>query len=164
MKFKNAEIGDMVYDIILGEWGKIIDIIPEDVFPLRVKFSTHIGWYTFDGKESTDDKNPTIYWNKVNLPTDKEDKPPFNLKKFLIKNLEPISYDDREYGDTFTIFYDGVHHEHCIQSSIVYIPRALYFKTKSDISWDDILLTLSQNAVSWKQLDDTYKELGWIIY
>lgn len=163
MKFKNAEIGDRVYDIIKGEWGKIIDIKSKDDFSIQVRFKDgYTSWYTIDGKCFYGDNNPTLFWNKVNLPTDEEDKPPFNLKKFISKNLEPVPYDNRNYEEIFTIFYDGVHHEHHIQTSMAYIPRALYFKSKNGMTQEDILLTIIHNAVSWKQLDDVYNQLGWI--
>lgn len=161
-KFSNAKIGDKVYNILLGEWGIITGIEFYQIYGIRARFNEYSDRYTFDGKSYTIDNNPTLFWNEVKLPTIEEDKPPFDLEKFIVDSLEPTPYEMERYDELFTIFYSNVDHDFFIQSSMAYIPRALYFKTKSDISWDDILLTLSQNAVSWKQLDDAYNQLGWI--
>lgn len=166
MKFKNAKIGDRVYDIIKGEWGEIIDIKSSAI---EINSSILVGfknssnsWYTFDGKAHTRDNNPTLFWNEVKLPTIDEDKPPFDLEKFIVENLEPTPYEMERYDELFTIFYSSVDHDFYIQSSMAYVPRALYFKSKNGMAQDDILSTLRRNAVSWEQLDNVYNKLGWI--
>lgn len=161
-KFSNAKVGDKVYNILLGEWGTITNIEPYETYGINVEFSESYDCYTFDGKIYKLDNNPVLFWNEVKLPTAEEDKPPFNLEKFILENLEPTPYEMDRHDELFTIFYSGVDHDFYIQSSMAYIPRALYFKSKNGMTQDDILSTLRHNAISWWQLDNAYNKLCWI--
>lgn len=161
-KFSNAKIGDKVYNILLGEWGIITSIEPCEIYGIRARFNEYSDGYTFDGKSYTIDNNPTLFWNEVKLPTVEEDKPPFNLEQFIADSLEPTPYEMERYDELFTIFYSDIDHDFHVQSSMAYIPRGLYFIAKNDMVSDKILKVLRKNAVSYKQLDKVFRNLGWI--
>lgn len=91
-KFSNAIIGDKVYDITLGKFGEVSGIREENLLPLEVSYSGVIRCYALNGKRNPIDKYPTLFWNEVHLPTDKEDKKPFDLVEFLKDNLKPKKF------------------------------------------------------------------------
>ncbi|MBM6876288.1 hypothetical protein [Fusobacterium mortiferum] len=72
-KFDSAKVGDRVYDILRG-WGTIVAIELNQECPIY--FNADIDsfcTFTLDGKRSEIDKNPTLFWNEVDLPTEDED-------------------------------------------------------------------------------------------
>lgn len=72
-KFSNAKVGDRAYDILRG-WGTIIAIKLNQECPIY--FNADIDsfcTFTLDGKRNKIDKNPTLFWNEIDLPTEKED-------------------------------------------------------------------------------------------
>lgn len=153
-KFDNAKVGDKVFSTVYG-WGVIILLSQLDQeFPIIVEFDTGKRKnYRDDGKNFFSEKYPNLYWNEVKLPTEEEDKKPFDLVEFLRENLskqefinERINYclfkSDIWCCDTIDKLYPGV----------VYLQGA--FKGVIDI--------LNQNNISVEQLVEAYKELGWL--
>lgn len=153
-KFDNAKVGDKVFSTVYG-WGVIILVSQLDQeSPIIVEFDTGKRKnYRDDGKNFFSEKYPNLYWNEVKLPTEKEDKKPFDLVEFLRENLskqefinERINYclfkSDIWCCDTIDKLYPGV----------VYLQGA--FKGVIDI--------LNQNNISVEQLVEAYKELGWL--
>lgn len=72
-KFDNAEVGNRAFDILRG-WGTIIAIKLNQEYPIY--FNADIDsfcTFTLDGKRDKIDKNPTLFWNEVDLPTEDED-------------------------------------------------------------------------------------------
>ena len=70
--FKDAKVGDRVWDIMHG-WGKIIEIYkdPEVPYPIKVSDleneSLRTETYTWDGKTFRNHINPTLFWDKINI-------------------------------------------------------------------------------------------------
>lgn len=87
-KFDNAKVGDKVFSTVYG-WGVIILLSQLDQeFPIIVEFDTGKRKnYRDDGKNFFSEKYPNLYWNEVKLPTEEEDKKPFDLVEFLRENL-----------------------------------------------------------------------------
>lgn len=72
-KFDNAKVGDRAWDILRG-WGTIVAIKESDESPIY--FNADVDsfcTFTLDGKRNIIDKNPTLFWNEVDLPTEDED-------------------------------------------------------------------------------------------
>ena len=64
--FKNAKIGDMVFNYLLQEWGKIISIKNTSLYPINVKFNNSgCNEYTFEGKELLQNAVPVLFWDEV---------------------------------------------------------------------------------------------------
>ena len=70
--FKDAKVGDRVWDIMHG-WGKIIEIYkdPEVPYPIKVSDfeneSLYTETYTCDGKAFKNHINPILFWDKINI-------------------------------------------------------------------------------------------------
>lgn len=58
--FKNAKIGNKVWDLFYNQWFTIIDIIEEDTYPIKTKNSS----YTLDGKPNLA-YGRTLFWDEV---------------------------------------------------------------------------------------------------
>lgn len=153
-KFSNAKIGDGVWSSVYGK-GDIVNIESKVDYPIDVKFDKEIRIsYTLDGKKYKFDKYPTLFWNEFNIPTEEEDKPPFNLVEFLKENLEPKEFEYYK-GNEYIIHRDG--ELDCSSTAYAEIPT-VYFKAV----YDPVLDILNTNKVTIKQLKQSYKELGWL--
>ena len=84
--FKNAQIGDRVYDYVLDKWGVIIDVNSDvcDGCPIEVEFDSVIRFYTYDGRHFGANTNPILFWDRVEIVAPPR---PFNLLQFLQDNL-----------------------------------------------------------------------------
>lgn len=158
-KFSNAKIGDKVWNIILEEWGIIVEISTEYKYSVEVKFSNgKIIGYTIDGKNHEDDKQPVLFWNEVHLPTAEEDKKPFDLVDFLKENLKPKKFVP--YENNSMIIYD------CFSRGWKYYVdkkhqalNQIYFE-ESEISI--VLKILNGNKIEFEELEKAFKQLGWL--
>ena len=97
--FKDAKVGDRVWCIMYG-WGTVDDI---NGSCLEVRFDTPYienKWFDEDGKYSTPDIHPTLFWDEVhiNLP-----KPP---KRKLTKTIEGY-VNIRKNGGSGGIFFSS---------------------------------------------------------
>ena len=63
--FKNAQVGDRVFDYTLQEWGFVVYVYPDLIYCLEVEFSDRVHVYTKDGLADLKNKVPTLFWNKV---------------------------------------------------------------------------------------------------
>jgi hypothetical protein len=64
--FRNAKIGDKVYNYQRGEWGTITLVDPDEEYPIIVVYpSRYDESYTFDGCYNICYKNPVIFWDFV---------------------------------------------------------------------------------------------------
>ena len=70
--FRNAKVGDRVWDIMHG-WGKIIKKYkdPEVPYPIVVSDFENMGVYTeaynWDGKAFRNHINPILFWDEVQI-------------------------------------------------------------------------------------------------
>lgn len=79
--FKDAKVGDKVWSVRHG-WGEIIAVdglgIP---YPVRVSFCPVVSiLFTISGKEETDDTNPTLFWDEVEIVAPPKPKPKIMVK------------------------------------------------------------------------------------
>ena len=80
--FKNAQIGDRVYDPRYKE-GTITFINPNNVYSIRVEFDFKLiqKYYTFDGRSSLDYITPVLFWNELEISPEAFIKPLLKLEK-----------------------------------------------------------------------------------
>ena len=89
-KFDNVKVGDKVWSTIFG-WGEIVAINKDDNFPLKVFFGDYREEFDFEGRY-WEHSLVTLFWNEIKLPSNEEDKKPFNLVEYLRENLEPKEF------------------------------------------------------------------------
>lgn len=159
-KFDNAKVGDRVWSSIYG-WGVINDIYDDSIaYRLKVIFDDGITvvktYFTVDGKHELGDKYPTLFWNEFHIPTDEEDKKPFNLVEFLRDNLEPKEFEYEK--ENFYIYYSPYGKRWYSHITTYDDVLAVYFKKCSR----ELVDTLDDNKVTPQQLKQAYKTLGWI--
>lgn len=157
-KFNNAKVGDKVWSPEYG-WGTIFEITDGLTYDIHVNFEK---WkkkasYTKSGYYSISYVSPSLFWNEVKLPTEEEDKRPFNLAEFLINNLEPKEFENGKpnYYLRFTKSFDNSwsFEVNCHTDMI-----GVCFKEGKR----SIEIELTRNKITPKQLRDAYKELGWL--
>lgn len=78
-KFEKAQKGDKVWSIKYG-WGQISTIYPKNIYPIEVNFEINnkksiLRYFDFDGKESSDAINSSIFWNEFEIPKEAFKKP-----------------------------------------------------------------------------------------
>lgn len=156
-KFDKIKVGDRVYDIVDG-WGIVEDIKLDLDYPIHVRYphKSCVNTYTLEGKYRFTQIYPSLFWNEVKLPTDEEDKKPFDLVEFLRDSLEP---KDFEYGkENFYIYYSPYGKRWCSHITAYDDVLAVYFKKCSR----ELIDKLDDNKVTPQQLKDAYKILGWL--
>lgn len=155
-KFDNAKVGDRVFDLLKG-WGTIVEIRKNEEYPIYVNadidsFCT----FTLDGKRYVKDLTPTLFWSEVNIPTDEEDRNPFNLVEFLRENLKPKEFVCGEYN--YYYFFWANDEEWSICYDAMNQDIKVYFKDMNRYVID----MLNQNKITPQQLRNAYRELGWL--
>ncbi len=154
-KFSNAKVGDKVYDVMLKKWGKIKEINKKDDYSIVVFFDEKFNenHYTEDGIYYPNEKSPRLFWNEVNLPSEKEDLPPFDLKEYLKEH--PI----QKLSDNNTfLFCSNLDHKWYYSVDKRNYFNAITFGEETNI----VVETLNKNKVTPEQLNKALKELGWI--
>lgn len=112
--FRNAKIGDKVWDIIYG-WGNIISVIKDYPFPIAVDFSNgKTISYKFNGKNNDTDINPRLFWDEIKFEIPEK---PFDLEDEL-RRLEVVKFktDEQNYfllwdNDVEKIEYDCLYYQ-----------------------------------------------------
>jgi len=104
--FDNIKVGDEVIDIMTGEFGKVVELGNDTIYPIVIDF----GSYTIDGKWSESNKLQRLFY-KGYEPTITIPEPPkrgYEFKSFKeqysIKNNDIL---DNVYGDCDTDFENG---------------------------------------------------------
>lgn len=157
LKFDNVKVGDRVFSIQygLGTIDRFGTVNDHKVF--KVDFDNgDYEWYFKDGRVNIDDVNPTLFWNGFRIPTEEEDKKPFDLVEFLRENLKPKEFVCGEYNyyyffwakdEEWSVCYDAIN-----QDIKVYFEDSNYY-------FIDIL---NKNKITPQQLRNAYRELGWL--
>lgn len=162
-KFDDAKVGDRVFSTVYG-WGKVFSVDKTDVhFPLVIEFDKNIRMcYRSDGTTNELNKFPNLYWNEVKLPTEEEDKKPFDLVKFLREKLEPKEFV--KGAENVTLFYNWSNNTWEIGIyNFSYVETTYISKISEGDCWlKDILNILTQERITPQQLKQAYKELGWL--
>ena len=76
--FKDAKVGDKVFDYTLQKWGQIDTIGREGkMYPISVLFDEYLTEnYTIDGKEFLQNAVPVLFWDEVKPITPPEKPKP----------------------------------------------------------------------------------------
>lgn len=163
-KFSNAKVGDKVFSSIFG-WGKIVGIYNECICSVQVEFDNGdtVG-YMFDGRRfGDDDKYPTLFWNEFHIPTDEEDKSPFDLVEFLKESVSSVEFFEGE--DNYFVFYHSylkkfyLRCDNFIKISNVNNLPVVYLDSGD---FNAVVAKLNERNITPKQLKQAYKELGWM--
>ena len=157
-KFDDVKIGGKLYDVILDEWGKVVEKITDKKFGLVLEFKDGSKrFYMFNGKFSSNDKKPTLFWNEVKLPSDNEDLPPFNLVEFLKENLKVKKFEIKDKNCCIEFEYN-VGYFPTIYTKMVRV-GAIYFEEKN---MDKVITKLNEKEIKVAELEKAYRSLGWI--
>lgn len=157
-KFSNAKVGEGVWSSIHG-WGNIIGVAPVSTSrDIAVAFDDgdYIETFYYDGRLSKDDKYPTLFWNEIKLPTDEEDKRPFDLVEYLRENLKTKEFKNNEDNYTFCYDYSDKKLFSHVSCQTEFPTQYFCFIKDEDIT------VLNDNKVTPQQLKQAYKELGWL--
>ena len=152
--FRDAQVGDRVWDYERNCWGTIISISKECHYPLKVKLDNKYSeelYYTIDGKSSIRNVNPSLFWNVIKFRIPEKT---FNLESEL-KRLEIKKFDafeknygliwDNSYDKIFTNFYN-----------ITEIPNVDYF-TKESI--DEFINNIKDVKITKEEFFSAYKKV-----
>lgn len=167
--FSNATVGDRVWSLLHG-WGTVDDVDrdarPEDTVALHVRFD--IGetcWYNLEGKYSSSDLSPELYWGKVKIiPPEKPD----TLIDFLKRNFDCIG--NEEFGIGYNLFYEELGEDNEPRWELLFShdnektigSLVLLIAPTADGSYLEIEERLNLAKVTYEQMFDALKELGWI--
>ena len=153
--FRNAKVGDRVWDFLKG-WGTVIDTSWDEDYPIFVKFDYEEfkTCFTYKGFADADDKNPTLFWDEIKFEIPEKS---FDLKEFLKENLEPkeFCFDENNY-----FLYFNFKEE--IDYSFTELTKSVadqYF-TRKNIQ--KVVNILNKNEVTFEQLKQAFRELEWI--
>lgn len=159
-KFDNAKVGDKVFSTVYG-YGKIHEILSKDkTYPIGVDFGNAKIYFTTDGYNCTMDKYPYLFWNEFHIPTNEEDKKPFDLVEYLKENLQPVEFNEDKFN--YFLTYNVRSKELEFNASMICIDIHLtYFHLNSD-ELKSIEKVLNDNKVTIQQLKQAYKILNWL--
>ena len=151
--FRNAKIGDKVWDFVFGE-GVITEISDCEQFPLTVTFKDDVrSTFSYDGKYILK-CNQTLFWDRVEFTPPAK---PFDLVDYLNKNL--ITKEFKQGDGNFYLCYDHNYNMWRRSQSTIFEEMSVYF---GEIMIDQVAKTLTDKKITPKQLKQAYKELGWI--
>lgn len=159
-KFDNAKVGEQVWSTVFG-YGKIHEILSKDkTYPIGVDFGNAKIYFTTDGYNCTMDKYPSLFWNEFHIPTNEEDKKPFDLVEYLKENLQPVEFNEDKFN--YFLTYNVRSKELEFNASMICIDIHLtYFHLNSD-ELKSIEKVLNDNKVTIQQLKQSYKILNWL--
>ena len=153
--FKNAKVGDRVWDFSNG-WGTIERTDFDINYPILVKFDNgnNDDSFTYEGFKNRIHKNPTLFWNEIKFETPKK---PFNLKEFLRENLEPKEFEYEK--SNYYLVWDSREEEFDYSYSSFHESITPYFKREN---MQIVVDTLNRESITFEDLKQAFKELGWI--
>lgn len=165
-KFSNVKPKNTVYHLFCGK-GVVTTITLSNgkVVFFTVKFKNceatfDVDGYLLDKNCEREEKIVTLYWNEVKLPTEEEDKKPFDLVEFLRENLEPKEFLLEEHNNTINYSHkDG----RFFYNYTIYLDRIteIYFKNSKD-EIVEVVQVLNENNITPQQLKQAYKILNWL--
>lgn len=150
--FKNAQVGDRVWDFVLG-WGTITLIKEKSDFPLTVMFDCKEDYYiyTLEGKEFRSDLHPRLFWNEIKFEVPEK---PFDLESEL-KKLEIVEFKNNK--SNFSPYWN-----YCCNdigyfiNSTTQIPFVVYFTEKSI---NNFMSNIKDKNISKEQFFEAYKKV-----
>jgi len=96
--FKNAKVGDKVFNYLYQRWETITDIRNNEPYPIVTFFNE----YTYSGKEFVEDVVPTLFWGEVK-PITPPEKP---LPKLKVDTKVLVFYGSEKVKRYFSHFND----------------------------------------------------------
>ena len=152
--FRNAQVGDRVWDYERDCWGTIVSINNECHYPLKVKLDNKYSeelYYTIDGKSSTRNVNPSLFWNEIKIDIQQK---PFNLEKELRK-LEKINFISEE--SNCMLAWDSETNKVILMECACFeIPNVDYFTKKSI---EEFVRTVKYENVTKEEFFDAYEKV-----
>jgi hypothetical protein len=104
--FNNAKVGDRVWAYNRG-WGTIYEVLNSRDFPIRVEFDNSsygvYGSYQYDGKSTSLDIHPTLFWDEINFTEMRKPKVKYRMIngiKILNISFTPAPGDNYYYPYT----------------------------------------------------------------
>ena len=105
--FRDAKIGDRVFDYTLQKWGTIVDFHPKAYFAILVEFGETEGLesYTIEGKNKIDSAQ-TLFWDKPLVIAPSKPLPDLKVDtKVLVWNEDnPFTTSPTKYKRYFSHF------------------------------------------------------------
>lgn len=159
-KFSNIKIGQEVWSVQYGRG--IIDEFArtdEGHKMFKVKFDNgDFEWYFENGKVNIGDANPTLFWNEFKIPSDDEDKKPFNLVEFLQSTVSYVEHDTS--ANNYFISYDYMDSRFNYNYSSIQEYIGVVYLDSSDLEY--VVSELNEHNVTPQQLRQAYQALGWL--
>lgn len=149
--FRNAKVGDRVWDILKG-WGTITSISEDNDYPIRVTSDEHI-WtiFTLDGKRTKEDINPSLFWDKIKFEAPEK---PFSLEEEF-KKLKVVQFEKNEknYYLLWENEYGKIEYDYlCYQE----YPLMKYFNKKSI---DNFMDNIKDKKITKEEFFKTYNKV-----
>lgn len=161
-KFSNIKIGNRVWSIQY-KWGVVTSYYANLINSIDVLFDNGIRkTYTIEGKRKKEDAVPELFWNEFYIPTDEEDKKPFDLVEFLKDNFDRKFFikGDKNYQIVYSHFYNEFYFNYSDEYENIPV---VFIKSKNcNNSIKSLVDKLNENKVTKEQLIEAYKELKWI--
>ena len=153
-----ACVGDEVYSMYDGK-GKITNIRFFETYQLEVEFKNKnkVEYFRFDGKYDSSDDMPTLFFEK---PEFEFPKKRFDLIGFLKENVE-IAEEKNDKNFRFGYSHKTKKYSLIPEFGNVFEFACKYFKTKSDITTEDIEKVLNNNDLKFSDFKNALKELEW---
>lgn len=150
--FRNAKIGDRVWDYLCG-WGTIIEISNDNrsFYPLVVEFGKkEQGTYTFNGKRYIEELNQRLFWEEIKFEIPKS----FDLKEEL-KKLEIVKFENKKLN--YFLYYDNDNNS--IKSGYNVCEDAPFFIFFSGESICNFLNKIKDKKITKEQFFTAYKNV-----
>lgn len=149
--FRNAKVGDRVYDYLLG-WGTITDTNWAKYYPISVKFDYEEieRVFTREGFENEEDLNPRLFWNEIKFEIPKS----FDLKEEL-KKLEIVKFENKKLN--YFLYYDN--DNNYIRSGYNVCEDAPFFIFFSGESICNFLNKIKDKEITKEQFFTAYKNV-----
>lgn len=153
-----ACVGDEVYSLYDGK-GKITNIRFFETYQLEVEFKNKnkIEYFRFDGKYDSSDDMPTLFFEK---PEFEFPKKRFDLIGFLKENIE-IAEEKNDKNFRFCYSHKTQKYSLIPEFGNIFEFACKYFKTKSNITTEDIEKVLNNNNLKFSDFKNALKELEW---
>lgn len=153
--FKNAKVGDRVWDYLYG-WGTIKKTDFDIDYPILVKYDNKDNHdsFTYEGFENLIHKRPTLFWDEIKFEAPEK---PFNLKEFLRENLEPKEFEYEK--NNYYLVWGSSEEEFDYSYSSFHESITPYFKREN---MQIVVDTLNRKSITFEDLKQAFKELGWI--
>lgn len=157
--FRNAKIGDKVWDFVYGE-GVITEISECEQYPLIVTFKDGgQATFSYEGKYILK-CNQSLFWDRFEFTPPSK---PFDLVDYLNKNLIKKEFKQGDYN--FYLYYDHEHNVWDISKNVGFEEMIVYFdcvNIEDRIILNQVAKTLTDKKITPKQLKQVYKSLNWI--